>query len=192
MYLKNRSPLRQKSQLLRSRLAIRIKIRFLPNAYGPIPKSLAQPFIVERRTMKRTPVVPDCYNMQASAMLSTTLTIQITHTKVIRISPLKPNSQIMILQNSIIKLLQQLSRLIGIQIINVFREWSDGIDALPACDGIRSYDWMDSSKLASNILRTTSSIGVYANFIRIILRGIKEARADESRSQPLDELLVGL
>lgn len=81
----------------------------------------------------------------------------------------------MILQYSIVEFLQQLRRLIRIQLIDVLRKWTNGVNALPSRDWIRPHNRMDSSELPPDVLWAASRVGVYADFVWVVLRGVQEA-----------------
>lgn len=86
----------------------------------------------------------------------------------------------MVLQNHIVEFLQELVRLISIEFVDVFREWSNGIDALPAGDWVGSDNRVNGSQLASDVLRATSDVFVNADLLRVLFCRLDEAIPSES------------
>jgi hypothetical protein len=98
----------------------------------------------------------------------------------------------MILQNHIIKLLQQLLALIRIKLINILRECADGIDTLPTSHGIRTDHWVDGGQLFTDVLRAPAWFLIDPDFLWVRRGGFDEAISDEGCSQAFEELLVRL
>lgn len=106
------------------------------------------------------------------------------------IPPLEPDLQIVTLHDNRLELLQQLFRLILVQLIDILRERSQRKDTLPPGHRIRPHDRMDSHQLLPNIERTSPRLSVDLVLLGVSLRCLDEAVAHERRGQAFEELLV--
>ena len=96
----------------------------------------------------------------------------------------------MVLENHIVKLLQELGRLFSIELVDLPGECPNGKNALPASHWIRTYNGVHSCKSSPDVLWAASGLGVDLDLFRIRSCCVDEALTDERCSQSLQELLV--
>lgn len=185
------------SQILRPRLTIHIQIRLLPNPHHPIPKSIPKSLVIKCRRMESTSIVP---NLFSSKQISQPIhrsprglknRKRKTHRQIILIPPLKPHSQIMILQNHIPKPLQQRLTLLLKHLIDPLREGPQSENTLPARHRVCPDDGMHSLQFTSDIERRTTRFGEDFHFFRVRGCGFEESITDESRGEGFEEFLIG-
>lgn len=111
-------------------------------------------------------------------------------TDVIWISPFEAHLQIMVGQNRVIQFLQQFIALVFVQLVDVFGECSNGINALPAGHRIGSDDRMNDRQMAAYVLRRPSRLFVQCGLSRI--RCFDEPIPNKRRRQAFEQLLVRL
>jgi hypothetical protein len=104
------------------------------------------------------------------------------------VPPLKPNLQVMILRDHPTELSQQLVALLGIQLVDRLRKAADGVDALPARDGVRAYHGVHGAKVLADVVRR--SAGLVVQFGAPCVGGFDEPVADECGGQAFEEFLV--
>jgi hypothetical protein len=86
----------------------------------------------------------------------------------------------MVLSDDAPEFLEQFFTLFLVQLVDVFGEWAEGKDTLPACNGICAHYWMHSAQLLAHVLRATALFLVQLDALGVGLRGTDEAITDES------------
>lgn len=77
-------------------------------------------------------------------------------TNVVFVPPLETDSQVVRVEYPSLEESKKLFGLLGVELIDVFRERSNGIDAFPSCDRVGPYDRMHCRQMSANILRCTT------------------------------------
>lgn len=96
----------------------------------------------------------------------------------------------MVLKDHIVELLQELSGLFTVELIDLPRECPNGEDALPASHWIRTYNRVHSCEFRTGILWATSGLGVDLDLFWIRSCRIYEALTNECCGQSFQESLV--
>lgn len=87
---------------------------------------------------------------------------------------------------------KKLLGLLGVQLVDVLGEGTDGEQALPSGDRICAHDRMDRGQMGANILRCASWSFVYLDFFGVCRSSFQETIAAERRCQALKECAVWL
>lgn len=111
-------------------------------------------------------------------------------TDIVLISPLESHLEVMVLEDSVIELLQEFIRLVGTKFIDLLREWAHGVDALPAGHWVGPDNGVDCGQIGTSVQRATSRLSVHLD-VGIHLSSLEEAGTNVSCRETLKELLVG-
>lgn len=107
-------------------------------------------------------------------------------TNVVLVVPLEANLQVVVLGDHFTESLEQVIRLLIRQLIDVLGERANGVDALPASDGVGAHDGVHGTELATDVSGMASGA-----FVDVVLVE-KKATSDIGGGQSLEQLLVWL
>lgn len=113
-------------------------------------------------------------------------------TDIIFIPPLKSDLQIVVLDDHLPKLLQQLVRLLQLQLVDLPAERPERKNALPARDRIGAHHRMHRREAAPHVRRASPGLLVELDHIRVRRGVLEKPVSDASHSQPFEEFLIRL
>lgn len=99
--------------------------------------------------MESAAIVPDGYLLLALPLLPVSCKAGLTD--VVLTEPFETTLQVMVISDGFPQELQHLLRLFGIEFVDVLRQRSHGVDALPACNRVGSYNGMYRCELLANV-----------------------------------------
>lgn len=113
-------------------------------------------------------------------------------TNVVLVPPLEANSKVMRVEYPSFEECKKLFRLLRVKLVDILREGTHGVYALPSGDRISAHDRMDRREVCTNILWCTAGSFVYNNMFWISRSSFQEPIANERRCQALKEFAVWL
>ena len=102
-------------------------------------------------------------------------------TDIVLVPPLETNSQVMGIVYPSLEERKELFGLLGIQLVDVLGEGTDGEQALPSGDRICAHDRMDRGQVGTNILWCTSWSFMDLDLFRVCRSSFQESITTESR-----------
>lgn len=147
---------------------LRIKVRPLTQAYRPVALALAQALlkdVVGGGSMVHAPVIPDG--------------------DVIGVLPLVAHLQVVVLDNELHEPVEEVLALLLAQAVDALAVVTDGIDGLPAGDGVGADDGVDGLEDLAHVLRSAALAAVHAE--AVTLGRLVEERLRVIRSQGVEE-----
>lgn len=96
----------------------------------------------------------------------------------------------MVLHDHLLKLLEQLGRLGGTELVDVMRKWTNGEDTLPPRHRVRANNGMDGLQIPTDVLGIAPWLCVNFHVFGVRCSSIQESTTNERGRQALEELLI--